>query len=196
MLRKFIADNGYDNSEIISFTCSPQLGTASDIAISRNQELQDLLHEAQEAKCLTIVNEATLSCMVPEIIASPHPRFLGLAQSIRERRQEKVNIKVPLYIDKFTNLEPTENERHAGFIHMDAMHFGMGCCCLQLTYETQSIDHGRYLYDMFIPFTSIMAAISAATPMIKGKLSDHDMRWEIIEQSVDCRTKEERDPDS
>jgi hypothetical protein len=46
MLRKFIADNGYDNSEIISFTCSPQLGTASDIAISRNQELQDLLHEA------------------------------------------------------------------------------------------------------------------------------------------------------
>jgi glutamate--cysteine ligase catalytic subunit len=49
---------------------------------------------------------------------------------------------------------------------------------------------------MFIPFTSIMAAISAATPMIKGKLSDHDMRWEIIEQSVDCRTKEERDPDS
>jgi glutamate--cysteine ligase catalytic subunit len=49
---------------------------------------------------------------------------------------------------------------------------------------------------MFIPFTSIMAAISASTPMIKGKLSDHDLRWEMIEQSVDCRTKEERDPDN
>jgi hypothetical protein len=42
--------------------------------------------------------------MVPEIIASPHPRFLGLAQSIRERRQEKVNIQVPVYVDKNTNL--------------------------------------------------------------------------------------------
>jgi glutamate--cysteine ligase catalytic subunit len=49
---------------------------------------------------------------------------------------------------------------------------------------------------MLIPFTSIMAALSAATPMIKGRLSDHDMRWEVIEQSVDCRTKEERDPSS
>lgn len=79
---------------------------------------------------------------------------------------------------------------------MDAMHFGMGCCCLQLTYETQGIEHARYLYDMFIPFTAIMAAISAATPILRGKLSDHDLRWEIIEQSVDCRTKEERDPES
>jgi glutamate--cysteine ligase catalytic subunit len=49
---------------------------------------------------------------------------------------------------------------------------------------------------MFIPFTSIMAAISASTPVLKGMLSDHDLRWEVIEQSVDCRTKEERDPAS
>lgn len=79
---------------------------------------------------------------------------------------------------------------------MDAMHFGMGCCCLQLTYETQGIEHARYLYDMFIPFTSIMAAISASTPILKGRISDHDLRWEVIEQAVDCRTQEERNPNS
>lgn len=134
--------------------------------------------------------------MLLEMIASPHPRFLGLAQSIRERRKEKVNIQIPLYIDKNTNLEASEYEPYPGMIYMDAMHFGMGCCCLQLTYETQNINHARYLYDMFIPVTSIMAAMSSSTPFFKGKISDHDLRWEAIEQSVDCRTREERDPTS
>jgi len=79
---------------------------------------------------------------------------------------------------------------------MDAMHFGMGCSCLQITYETQSISHARYLYDMFIPFTGILSALSQATPIFKGQLSAHDFRHQVIEQSVDCRTPEERDPKS
>jgi glutamate--cysteine ligase catalytic subunit len=77
-----------------------------------------------------VVNEATLSFFIPEITASPHPRFLGLAQSIRERREEKVNIQVPLFMDAATSLEPTERDPYPGKIYMDAMHFGMGCCCL------------------------------------------------------------------
>ena len=40
-----------------------------------------------------------------------------------------------------------------------------------------------------------MAALSASGPIQKGKLSDYDMRWTVIEQSVDCRDKEERDPE-
>lgn len=39
-----------------------------------------------------------------------------------------------------------------------------------------------------------MSALSASTPLLKGQISDHDFRWEVIEQSVDCRTDEERDP--
>ena len=58
------------------------------------------------------------------------------------------------------------------------------------------MNHARFLYDMFIPFTSIMAALSASTSVLKGQLSDHDLRWEIIEQAVDCRTESELDPDS
>lgn len=41
-----------------------------------------------------------------------------------------------------------------------------------------------------------MAALSAAGPIQKGKLSDYDMRWTVIQQCTDCRTKEERDPNS
>ena len=77
---------------------------------------------------------------------------------------------------------------------MDAMHFGMGQCCLQITYECSTINHARYLHDMLLPFTGIMAALSAAGPIHKGKLSDYDLRWTVIEQAVDCRSKEERDP--
>jgi hypothetical protein len=47
---------------------------------------------------------------------------------------------------------------------------------------------------MLMPFTGIMAALSASGPIQKGKLSDYDMRWTVIEQSVDCRSAEERDP--
>ena len=79
---------------------------------------------------------------------------------------------------------------------MDAMHFGMGCSCLQITYETQCVAHARYLYDALVPFTGIMAALSQAAPLYKGQLSAHDLRFQVIEQSVDCRTPAERDPRS
>ena len=38
-----------------------------------------------------------------------------------------------------------------------------------------------------------MSVLSATTPILKGQLSDHDFRWEVIEQAVDCRTAEEKD---
>jgi hypothetical protein len=43
------------------------------------------------------------------------------------------------------------------------------------------MNHARYLHDMLMPFTGIMAALSAAGPIQKGKLSDNDMRWTVIE---------------
>jgi len=46
---------------------------------------------------------------------------------------------------------------------------------------------------MMLPFTPLMAALSAGSPIFKGKLADIDLRWTVISQSVDCRTKEERD---
>lgn len=56
------------------------------------------------------------------------------------------------------------------------------------------MNHARYLHDQLVAFTGIMGALSASGPIQKGKLTDHDFRWEVIEQSVDCRSAEERDP--
>ena len=43
------------------------------------------------------------------------------------------------------------------------------------------MNHARYLYDMFVPFTPIMSALSASAPIYKGKLSDYDLRFHAIE---------------
>jgi glutamate--cysteine ligase catalytic subunit len=47
-----------------------------------------------------------------------------------------------------------------------------------------------------LPFTPILACLSASAPLYKGKMSDIDLRWTVISQSVDCRTDEERDPNN
>lgn len=65
-----------------------------------------------------------------------------------------------------------------------------------MTFEAQTLNHSRYLYDQLLPFGPILAALSASAPIYKGKLADIDMRWKVIQQSVDCRNKEERDPNS
>jgi len=124
---------------------------------------------------------------------NPHPRFPGLMQSIRERRGSKVQILVPAFKDAHSLLA---DEKFPGQIYMDSMHFGMGCSCLQVTFESQSINHARYLHDMLLPFTPLLAALSANSPIFKGKLADIDLRWTVISQSVDCRTEDERDPAS
>jgi len=36
--------------------------------------------------------------------------------------------------------------------------------------------------------TPIFLALTAGSAIFKGKLADIDTRWQVIEQSVDCRT--------
>ena len=86
--------------------------------------------EQDYANGLQASNPLTHQLFIPERTASPHPRFLGLAKSIYERRGKKVNIQVPRFQDTKTVTEPTEREPVPGQIYMDAMHFGMGASCL------------------------------------------------------------------
>lgn len=39
---------------------------------------------------------------------------------------------------------------------MDAMGFGMGCSCLQLTFQSCNIKEARRLYDLLVPVAPIM----------------------------------------
>lgn len=50
-------------------------------------------------------------------------------------------------------------------IHMDAMAFGMGCCCLQTTFQARSMPESRYLFDQLAVLAPIMVCfLSSASP--------------------------------
>uniref|UniRef100_A0A4W5QZQ0 Glutamate--cysteine ligase n=1 Tax=Hucho hucho TaxID=62062 RepID=A0A4W5QZQ0_9TELE len=125
-----------------------------------------------------------------------------LTRNIRHRRGEKVVINVPIFKDKctpspFVEKFPEDDGEAAraalpDHIYMDAMGFGMGNCCLQVTFQACSIEEARYLYDQLATFCPIMMALSAASPFYRGYVSDIDCRWGVISASVDDRTGEER----
>lgn len=68
--------------------------------------------------------------------------YSTLTQNIRERRGRRVAINIPIFQDEKTPnpfIEKLENEDEESkaeskpnHIYMDAMGFGMGCCCLQV----------------------------------------------------------------
>ena len=41
-------------------------------------------------------------------------------------------------------------------VYLDAMGFGMGLCCLQLTFQASSMIEARELYDQLAPLCPIM----------------------------------------
>ncbi|XP_026829944.1 glutamate--cysteine ligase catalytic subunit isoform X2 [Ooceraea biroi] len=139
-----------------------------------------------------------------EAIYPGHPRFKTLTRNIRQRREEKVAINIPIYRDENVPLLFKEDLASLGddgssakaardnHIYMDAMGFGMGCCCLQLTFQACNIQEARTLYDQLTPLCPIMLALTAASPFYRGYVSDVDCRWSVISSSVDCRTQEER----
>lgn len=138
-------------------------------------------------------NPYSKSIYTSDMIINRHPRFAGLTKNIRTRRGSKVEIKVPLFKDIKTNLN---NEPFPGFVHMDSMAFGMGCCSTQVTVGACSLNAATLLYDNLIPFTPIFLVMSSACPIFKGKITDYDNRWNIISESVDDRTEDERNINS
>ncbi|TBU33641.1 glutamate-cysteine ligase catalytic subunit [Dichomitus squalens] len=150
------------------------------------------------------------SLFLPEEITNPHARFPTLTANIRRRRGSKVAINLPLFIDDRTprpfvdrtipwqrNIYPEDPEAKNGaalldHIYMDAMGFGMGCSCLQLTFQACNITEARRLYDALVPVAPLLLALSAASPLWRGYIADVDCRWDVVSGSVDDRTEEER----
>ncbi|KAF2838395.1 GCS-domain-containing protein [Patellaria atrata CBS 101060] len=156
-----------------------------------------------------VSGEKLRSQFLPDEIANPHIRFPTLAANIRARRGRKVEINVPVFRDENTtwpfkdptvnyNLHkwPEDDDVRNGaaknnHIYMDAMAFGMGSCCLQITFQAKNIEEGRKMYDQLSPLGPILLALTAATPIYKGFLADTDVRWNQISRAVDDRTAEE-----
>ena len=183
----------YHNEYPITLTTFPRLGTKDDYICPFYPASGDKLR----------------SQFLPDEIANPHIRFPTLAANIRARRGRKVEINVPIFRDDNTPMpfkDPTVNyDLHKwpedddvrngaakdDHIYMDAMAFGMGSCCLQITFQAKNITEGRKLYDQLSPLGPIMLALTAATPIYKGFLADTDVRWNQISRAVDDRTSEE-----
>ncbi|POM64164.1 Glutamate-cysteine ligase catalytic subunit [Phytophthora palmivora] len=210
-----------------------------------------------------------MSDYVSDAIINPHPRFATLTRNIRQRRTCKVDIRVPIFQDVYTEARLEEEqatwnaeksrpkyetkrntpssphdstnsyvstptspsstsnsednaeskspsatlrktvdsepkstrkismvddhkaEPYPGFIHMDAMAFGMGMCCLQVTFQAKNVGESRHLYDHLGVLSPILLALTAATPILKGRLADTDVRWATISAAVDDRTPQE-----
>lgn len=153
---------------------------------------------------------ASRSFFLPDKIINPHVRFPTLTANIRQRRGAKVAINVPIYVDENTpqpfvdptipwdrDLYPEDANARDGaalndHIYMDSMGFGMGCCCLQITFQATDITEARNLYDQLAPLSPIFLSLTAAAPAYRGYLSDQDARWNVIAGSVDDRTPVER----
>lgn len=191
--RRRIAKDHMDSTEFpITLTTFPRLGSADCIVPS-----------------YPVSGPKLRSQFVPDEIANPHIRFPTLAANIRWRRGRKVQVNVPVFKDENTPWpwkDPTVNyDLHQwpedddvrngaapdNFIHMDAMAFGMGSCCLQITFQAKNVEEGRTMYDQLSPLGPILLALTAATPIYKGFLADTDVRWNQISRSVDDRTPEE-----
>lgn len=97
------------------------------------------------------------------------------------RRGEKVSINLPIFKDTNTQIPVNGSiPSHPDHVHMDAMGFGMGCCCLQMTFQACSIKEARQLYDQLTPLCPIMLAFTAASPIYRGLLTEIDCRYDLM----------------
>ncbi|CAF3551830.1 unnamed protein product [Rotaria sp. Silwood1] len=149
---------------------------------------------------------ASASLFFPDQLIFPnHSRFKILTRNLRLRRDDKIAFNIPIFIDTNTprpfiedfsiygdNAVVNKTVAIEDHIHLDAIGLGTGCSCLQVTFQAQSIDEARLLYDQLIPMTPIMLALSAASPIWRGYLAEIDCRWNVLCAMCDDRTTEEQ----
>ncbi|EJU04508.1 GCS-domain-containing protein [Dacryopinax primogenitus] len=130
---------------------------------------------------------------LPTEVVSDHPRYSAVERGIEGRKGRRIHASIPVYKDEKTPeiLDEHSASREPGAIYMDALVFGAGCCCLQVTLQAPSLAHARQLYDAFLPLAPVMLALSAASPAFAGWLADVDARWDVLREIVDDRTAEE-----
>ncbi|KAH9814845.1 glutamate-cysteine ligase-domain-containing protein [Melampsora americana] len=202
--RKLAQSSLLPHQHLITLTSFPTLGAPGTFT------------EPYHAPCGPVAQ----SLFLPDQIINEHVRFPTLTANIRQRRGSKVAIYLPIYHDTRTPRpfrDPTipstpkkiqspdtvhlnghrpdisiPDDIPDDHIYLDAMGFGMGCCCLQLTFQAQSVSQARTLYDALVPIAPIMLALSAASPIYKGFLTDVDCRWSVISGAVDDRNQDER----
>ncbi|KAJ2454778.1 glutamate--cysteine ligase [Coemansia sp. RSA 2424] len=76
---------------------------------------------------------------------------------------------------------------------LDSPLFGVGSGgVLRVTLCAADLDEARALYDHLAPISAIMIALTAATPIVRGYLTDRDSYWDVQCGAVDDRSAQER----
>ena len=92
-------------------------------------------------------------------IITQHPRFPAFTRDVISRSGHKPSITAPLFKDEQTNMQVAlPSEQKAGEAHLDSFAFGMGLCCLQVTFGCIDMEESRWLYDQFHMFTPIFVS--------------------------------------
>jgi glutamate--cysteine ligase catalytic subunit len=130
------------------------------------------------------------SRIISDTIFHENIRYKIGSRSLRLRRKENIEVKIPVEKDERTE-EVEKNEPFPGSVYIDAESFSG---CIHVTFETKCLSEARWLYDQISVIATITNALSAATPIISGKLVATDNRWEMNTMGQDDRTPEERDP--
>nr|XP_031544503.1 glutamate--cysteine ligase catalytic subunit isoform X2 [Vicugna pacos] len=188
-----------------------EFNTVEDNMRKRRQEATSLLGDNQAVCTITsfprlgcpgftlpefrprpVEGGASKSLFFPDEAINKHPRFSTLTRNIRHRRGEKVVINVPIFKDKntpspfietFAEDDEAAKAAKPDHIYMDAMGFGMGNCCLQVTFQACSISEARYLYDQ-------LATICPIVPLKNNSYRISKSRYDSIDSYLsECGEK-------
>jgi len=176
------------NESVVTMSTYPRLGC------------EDHLYPPMENKMEN--NDVTHSLYVPdETLNQKHPRFKNLAKMITMRKEKKLYAEIPIYRDKntpdpFIEKIPSYatddlNAIKPNHVHLDSITQGLGCGCLQVTFQACNVPEARTLYDQQAVLAPIALALSASSPCAKGYLVETDTRWDNISKLCDDRTDEE-----
>ncbi|CAG2242989.1 GCLC [Mytilus edulis] len=162
----------------------------------------DLLYSISEVELSMKERRKELTSVLEEdeipFTLPAYPR--SIHQNIKDRKGGKIEILIPVYQDiktksAFPAVIKTKCKMEQSYdnsIYMEGLVFGAGCCGLQTTFQMDNLDEARFLYDQLVNICPIMLALSAASPVHRGYLSDIDTRWPVLSQSFDDRTDEEK----
>lgn len=92
-----------------------------------------------------------------EAISTCYLRWGALTQNIGKRRGKKINIDVPVFKDKNTQI-PVDGAPadKPDAVHMDAMGLGLSCCSLQVTVQVKILCYIRRLLILMMRIINVL----------------------------------------
>lgn len=108
-----------------------------------------------------------------------------------ETKSENKNNESNRDSNEYFNSDAYKNKMVPSIL-IDSMGQGMGCSCIQFTYQLENINIARFIYDQLTILAPLLLRVMRGTPFSTNYLLNVDTRWEIVSMSVDDRIDEER----